>query len=33
LTHWAYLVAASFGSLVVGWWIFSRRSWQIAEEL
>jgi ABC-2 type transport system permease protein len=33
LSHWAYLVAASVGSLAIGWWIFSRRSWQIAEEL
>jgi ABC-type polysaccharide/polyol phosphate export permease len=31
--QWAYLVAVSVGSLAIGWWAFSRRSWQIAEEL
>ncbi len=33
LSHWAYLLAASIGSLALGWWIFSRRSGHIAEEL
>jgi ABC-type polysaccharide/polyol phosphate export permease len=33
LERWAYIIAASVLSLAVGWWIFSRRSGQIAEEL
>jgi ABC-2 type transport system permease protein len=33
LSHWAYIFAWSVGSLAVGWWIFSRRSSHIPEEL
>ena len=33
LGRWSYMLVASIGSLVLGWWIFSRRSADIAEEL
>jgi ABC-2 type transport system permease protein len=31
--RWAYMLAWSVGSLAVGWWIFSRRSAELAEEI
>ena len=33
LGHWAYLIVWSVASLALGWWIFSRRSGELAEEL
>jgi len=33
LDRWAYLIATSVGALALGWWIFSRRSGELAEEL
>lgn len=33
LDRWAYLVVWSVGALAIGWWIFSRRAGELAEEL
>jgi ABC-2 type transport system permease protein len=33
LDTWAYLVAVAVGSLALGWWLFARRSAELAEEL
>jgi ABC-type polysaccharide/polyol phosphate export permease len=33
LDRWAYVVAWSIGAFAIGWWIFSTRGGDVAEEL